>query len=63
MATVVTASPCPTAVAIDPEAALERLEAAAQEADAAVARVWATIAAYDAARKAHVYTAAATADE
>jgi len=63
MATVVNAAPCPAEVAIDAEAALERLEAAAQNADAAVARVWASIAAYDAARKAPMYTAAATADE
>jgi hypothetical protein len=63
METVITPSPCPGVVAIDPEAALERLEAAAQNADAAVARVWATIAAYDAARKAPTYTAATTADE
>jgi len=62
MATVVNPSPCPPVVAIDPEAALERLEAAAQNADDAVARVMAAIAAYDASRKTAIYIAP-TADE
>jgi hypothetical protein len=62
MATLAGAAPCPVVVVIDPEAALERLEAAALNADAAVARVWASIAAYDASRKAATY-AAATSDE